>query len=86
MEVLVAKFGGTSLASAEAFRKVKAIMEQDDRRCFAVVSAPGKRDAADHKITDLLYACHDRVSRGEGFDDLFAQISDRYRSIVTGLG
>lgn len=86
MEVLVAKFGGTSLASAEAFRKVKAIMEQDDRRCFAVVSAPGKRDAADHKITDLLYACHDRVSRGEGFDDLFAQISDRYRSIVAGLG
>ncbi|HKM17730.1 MAG TPA: aspartate kinase, partial [Limnochordia bacterium] len=44
----VAKFGGTSLACAETFRKVKAIIEKDPSRCFVVVSAPGKRSAADH--------------------------------------
>jgi len=85
MDIRVAKFGGTSLANAEAFKKVKGIVEQDPERCFVVVSAPGKRDAKDHKVTDLLYACHDRISRGEGFDDLFSLITDRYRSIVSGL-
>ncbi|NLL87799.1 MAG: aspartate kinase [Firmicutes bacterium] len=86
MEIKVAKFGGTSLACAETFRKVKAIIEKDPSRCFVVVSAPGKRSAADHKITDLLYACHSRVCQGGGYDDLFALIGDRYRSIAAALG
>ena len=86
MEVRVAKFGGTSLACAETFEKVKAIVEKDQSRCFVVVSAPGKRHADDHKITDLLYACHDRVSQGMGFDDLFGSIRERYQSITAGLG
>lgn len=85
MGVKVAKFGGTSLASAEAFRKVKAIVLADSSRCFVVPSAPGKRAAEDQKVTDLLYQCHDRVIQGLDFADLFAQIRKRYQDIVTGL-
>ena len=51
---IVCKFGGSSLASAAQFRKVRAIVEADPRRRIVVPSAPGKRDARDAKITDLL--------------------------------
>ena len=51
----VAKFGGSSVAGAEQFRKVKAIVEADESRRVIVISAAGKRDGNDHKLTDLLY-------------------------------
>ena len=50
----VAKFGGSSLASAEQVEKVVAIIESDPKRRFVVVSAPGKRSSDDQKVTDLL--------------------------------
>ena len=50
----VAKFGGSSLAGAEQFRKVKQIIESDPARMCVVVSAAGKRHKKDSKITDLL--------------------------------
>ena len=53
--MIVAKFGGSSLADATQFRKVRAIVESDGERKFIVPSAPGKRGAGDDKITDLLY-------------------------------
>ena len=51
----VLKFGGSSLADAQQFAKVKAIVEADESRRVVIVSAPGKRFSGDHKITDLLY-------------------------------
>ena len=60
----VVKFGGSSLADAAQFRKVKEIVLADPARRVVVVSAPGKRFDGDHKITDLLYLC--RGSRGHG--------------------
>ena len=53
----VLKFGGSSLADAQQFAKVKAIVEADESRRVVIVSAPGKRFSGDHKITDLLYLC-----------------------------
>ncbi len=53
--LIVAKFGGTSVASAEQLRKVAAILEKDPRRQVVVPSAPGKVGPGDSKITDLLY-------------------------------
>ena len=50
----VCKFGGTSVASAEQVKKVAAIVQSDEQRRFVVVSAPGKRDATDINVTDLL--------------------------------
>ena len=54
----IVKFGGSSLADANQFRKVKRIVESDEKRKIIVVSAVGKRFKDDNKITDLLYLCH----------------------------
>ena len=53
--IKVCKFGGTSLASSSQYQKVKSIIDKDSSRRVIVVSAPGKRDSSDYKITDLLY-------------------------------
>ena len=50
----VTKFGGSSLASATQLEKVFKIIQSDPERRFVVVSAPGKRDAQDTKVTDVL--------------------------------
>ena len=86
MGIKVAKFGGSSLANAAQFSKVKAIIEADPKRRFIVPSAPGKRSADDHKITDLLYLCHAHVQQGIPFDDVFQIISRRYLEIINELG
>lgn len=53
--MIVAKFGGTSLASAERFSHVASIIRGNPNRRYVVVSAPGKRCPEDVKITDQLY-------------------------------
>ena len=80
------KFGGSSLASAEQFRKVKAIVEHDATRRYVVVSAPGKRFKGDDKITDLLYRCQALRAKGMPFDAAFSKIADRFIGIRDGLG
>ena len=50
--ITVTKFGGSSVATAEQFNKVKNIIESDERRKVVVVSAPGKRFSGDSKVTD----------------------------------
>lgn len=86
MPTKVAKFGGTSLASAPQIRKMQAIVQADVDRRFVVPSAPGKRDAKDTKITDLLYLCHDLASKGLTFADAWKPIRNRFEQIVTELG
>jgi aspartate kinase len=86
METKVCKFGGTSCADGSQLRRVKAIVGADAGRRWVVVSAPGKRSSADHKITDLLYLCHENAKRGIGFAEVFALISQRYEQIVAELG
>ncbi len=85
MELRVAKFGGTSLATAETFRKVKEIIKLESSRRFIVVSAPGKCFAGDDKVTDLLYECHRLSSSGLEYDNVFAAIRKRYEAIIAGL-
>ena len=55
MGIKVVKFGGSSLADAEHFRRVAAIVKADPDRRFVVASAPGKRFSSDTKVTDMLY-------------------------------
>lgn len=86
MPTKVAKFGGTSLASAPQIRKMQAIVQSDADRRFVVPSAPGKRDPKDTKITDLLYLCHDLASKGLKFDDAWDPICERFKEIVRELG
>ena len=56
----VCKFGGSSVASAEQFRKVKAIVQSDSERKIIVTSAAGKEKKSDNKMTDLLSGSPDR--------------------------
>ncbi len=82
----VVKFGGSSLASAEQFARVKAIVEADLSRKVVVVSAPGKRFSGDTKVTDLLYICHAHIKYHAPFEDVFEDIAGRYREIAAGCG
>ena len=81
----VVKFGGSSLASAEQFRKVGDIIRSDEARRFVVPSAPGKRFDGDTKVTDMLYKCYAAAEAGEKFGKLLEDIKARYYEIIHGL-
>ncbi len=83
--MIVSKFGGSSVADDIQIRKVKEILESDDRRRIAVVSAPGKRNKEDQKITDLLYKCNSMVQKGQTCRPVFNEISKRFVQIAQKL-
>ena len=82
----VVKFGGSSLASAEQFKKVGSIIHADEERKFVVPSAPGKRDAKDTKVTDMLYECYALAEQDKDFVRELSAIKARYQEIIDGLG
>ena len=82
----VVKFGGSSLADANQFRKVADIIRSEPCRRYVVASAPGKRSKDDEKVTDMLFACYNRVKDGEGVNDVFEKIEQRYQGIIDELG
>jgi aspartate kinase len=77
MGLKTCKFGGTSVADAGKLRQVKAIIEADPERRYVVPSAPGKRSSDDVKVTDMLYACHERGVAGEPAEAVFEPIRER---------
>ena len=81
----VVKFGGSSLANADQFKKVGAIITADDTRRYVVPSAPGKRFPKDTKVTDMLYACYESAANGEDFSEQLDNIHARYQEIIDGL-
>ena len=82
----VLKFGGSSLADSSQFSKVKAIVESDSSREVVIVSAPGKRDSDDNKITDLLYLMHAHIRYGVSHEGVLSMIKKRYSEIRKGCG
>jgi len=86
MQVKVVKFGGSSLADAEQFRKVVDIIHADPARRYVVPSAPGKRFKDDVKVTDMLYHCYELVQKRESIDEYYEKIVDRYMGIIADLG
>ena len=82
----VTKFGGSSLADSEQFKKVANIVLSDPSRRYVVPSAPGKRYKEDIKITDMLYTCYEETIRSGEISPLFEKIMERYNSIIEGLG
>ena len=86
MGAVVCKFGGSSLADDRQVAQVKRIIESDARRRLVVPSAPGKRDDADTKITDLLYLCHELARQNLDFSEPFAMVRSRYEGLATKLG
>lgn len=85
-KIKVVKFGGSSLADAEQFKKVIDIIRAEPERRYVVPSAPGKRFSGDEKVTDLLYECYEMATLGKPIDEFFEKIASRYRDIVSGLG
>ena len=81
----VVKFGGSSLASAEQFKKVGKIIKADEDRKYVVPSAPGKRFSADTKVTDMLYQCYAEAEAGKDFSNTLNKIKERYNEIIKGL-
>lgn len=81
----VVKFGGSSLASAEQFKKVGEIIREDKARRYVVPSAPGKRFSKDIKVTDMLYDCYETAVAGKDFSDKLKKIQERYQEIIDGL-
>lgn len=82
----VAKFGGSSLANAQQFEKVKNIITADPDRKVIVVSAPGKRFPGDNKITDLLYLSYAHIKYGVDYHNMLETVKDRYLEIAADLG
>ena len=85
MGMKVAKFGGSSLADAAQFKKVREILFSDADRRIVVPSAPGKRGATDIKVTDLFYQCNRLAASGSDFAEAFDTIRARYREIAQEL-
>lgn len=83
--IKVVKFGGSSLANAEQFMKVGAIIREEPARKFVIPSAPGKRFSGDTKVTDMLYSCYDAAGQDD-FEEQLNGIKQRYQDIIDGLG
>ena len=73
----VLKFGGSSLADGKQFAKVRDIVLSDKSREAVVVSAPGKRNKEDNKITDLLYLVHAHIRYGVDYSNVLDMIKER---------
>lgn len=86
MGVKVLKFGGSSVADAGQLRKIKSIIESDPDRRYIVVSAPGKRNSSDSKVTDLLFMLKAQADNNIPWDSLLGVIRDRYMEIADELG
>ena len=84
--IKVVKFGGSSLASAEQFKKVGNIIRAEEERRYVVPSAPGKRFSEDIKVTDMLYKCYAEAENGKNIDKSLQAIKERYDEIIKGLG
>ena len=84
--IKVVKFGGSSLADAEQFRKVRTIIESDPSRAYVVPSAPGRRYPGDTKVTDLLIEAYERAARQADITDVMGRIRERYNNIAEELG
>lgn len=83
--LVVTKFGGSSLSCATQFAKVKKIVLSDAKRKIVVVSALGKRDSSDTKITDLLYILHAHLKFGVPYMDIWNMICSRFIEIKKEL-
>ncbi len=81
----IAKFGGSSLANAEQIRKVCDIISEDHSRKVVVVSAPGKRNPGDIKVTDLLIRLADVILTEKDHQKELYSVIDRFNGIARDL-
>ena len=85
MNTKVVKFGGSSVADANQIKKVKEILYSEDSRKYCVVSAAGKRNSNDEKITDLLISAFEYKSDENKQDEILNKVYNRYKNIIDEL-
>ena len=83
--IVIVKFGGTSVADAAQFRKIKEIVNENPERRFIVVSAPGKRFPDDRKVTDILLDCYEKAAAGKAFSAELNMVRKRFQDILDDL-
>ena len=83
--VVVVKFGGSSMANAGQFQKVKNIVNTNKDRKIVVVSAAGKRNSEDTKLTDLLFLLHAHLKYQVSYTNVMKMIEDRFFDIKNEL-
>lgn len=81
----VVKFGGSSVATASQIQKIIEIIKSDKLRRVVVVSAPGKRNKDDIKVTDLLIKTAEKVINNEDYHEPLLNIINRFRDIQIEL-
>ena len=84
--LIVAKFGGTSVANASQLRKIVSIIDDNQLRRVIVPSAPGREHPEDTKVTDLLYLAHDLAINNQSIDGVWQNIEQRFWTIINDLG
>ncbi|MBR2067246.1 MAG: aspartate kinase [Solobacterium sp.] len=83
--IKVVKFGGSSVANATQFQKVKDIVCKEKERKYIIVSACGKESFEDYKVTDLLYLCEAHIRYHVSYESLFTLVEDKYKRIKKEL-
>ncbi len=83
--LIVSKFGGSSVANSKQFEKVKSIVTANRARQVIVVSALGKKDKDDSKITDLLYLLHAHILYNVPYDHIWNLIKERFNKVKSDL-
>ncbi|MCA2500475.1 aspartate kinase [Staphylococcus xylosus] len=81
----VAKFGGSSVSTADQIKKVLNIVNSDEDRRIIIVSAPGKRHKEDVKTTDLLIRLYEKVIDDLDYISKKEEIIQRYADIIYEL-
>ena len=84
--VIVAKFGGSSVANSSQFKKVKDIVTSNPNRRVVVASALGKKEKGDSKITDLLYLLHAHLKYNVPYTQVWEMIRNRFNQVKLDLG
>ena len=82
---IVAKIGGTSVATADQLRKVQGIVQSDANIRVVVPSAPGKAHKEDTKVTDLLYLAHELAVNRQDVMPVWSKIEQRFHDIASAL-
>ncbi len=84
--MIVCKFGGTSVASAEQIKKVAGIVKTNPERKIVAVSAPGKRSSDDIKVTDLLIELAEAALLNGDVEQKLQNVVNRFKAITENLG
>ena len=86
MRTIVSKFGGTSTAGADQFRRVLAIVRASPARRCVVLSAPGAEGKNKEKVTALLEKCWDARGDRAAFERAVSAVARRFSDISRELG